>query len=250
MRLFLFIFTICFVLIALTVLKVNMFPMLLLAFLAFIGWHIFTYKRERRTKETSMQEIAFSLGLSYLPSGRVKLWENEDRSSGTPFWRFFSFLEQQVPVAEDILSGKFKNHEVMACVVMHSGDNSAWPHTYFKLKHEKGYPQVVICDKRKMGLKGPKKWTGHIGFGQNPLAQKFSKAFRVYSSDESFARSACHVDMMKYLLALRGELGRTIEVIEILGHSINLRQDGSHIDKTERRLNQLVEIYSLLPQAS
>ena len=56
--------------------------------------------------------------------------------------------------------------------------------------------------------------------------------------------------MMKYLLALRDELGRTIEVIEILGHSINLRQDGYHIDKTESRLNQLVEIYSLLPQVS
>ncbi len=252
MRLLLFNLTICFVLIVLTILKVNMVPIVFLAFLAaFAGWGIFTSKRERRTKETSSQKIAFSLGLSYLPSGRVELWANEDRSSRTPYWRFFSSMEQlSRPLARDILSGRFKNHEVMACSVVRGTDGDYSTITYFTLKHQKRYPQVIICDKKTMGRGGPKKWTGHIGFGQNPLAQKFSKVFCVYSSDETFARSACHANMMKYLLALHGELGGTIEVIEILGHSINLHQDGYHIDKTERRLNQLVEIYSLLPQAS
>ena len=188
-----------------------------------------------------MQKITSSLGLSYLRRGRVSLRDKEDLSSGRSFWHFFShFLpSENMRVAEDILSGIYKGHEVMACVV-HGVDNDIY--TYFKINHQRGYPPLVIWDKRKTH----KTWAKWLAFGQNPLAQEFSKSFRVYSPDESFARNACHPDMMKYLLALHEELERTIDKVEILGHSIFMRQEGYHVDKAETRLNQLVEIYSLL----
>lgn len=213
-------------------------------------WVIISYKRGRKKIETSMQKITSSLGLSYRRRGKVRLWEKEDLSNGAPFWRFYSSLERLSKVPEDILSGIYKGHEVMACYLPNRSVIVLRGSTCFKLKHQRGYPQVVVCDKRKMGLRGPKKLTGYVRFGQNPLAQKFPEAFCVFSPNESFARDICNGNMMTYLLALRDELGRNFEMIAILGQSITLQEEGYHVDKAERRLNQLMEVYNLLPQTS
>ncbi len=226
------------------------FPIMFTTSVACTIWSIFIDRRHRRAMEASCQEIALALGLSYQRFEKVELWSREDCSDGPPLWHFLSFLQKQFSVARDILSGKFKNHEVMACVVDYSSDETSSEKTHFKLKHQKGYPQVLIYDKTAVPPIGMKKLAGRIAFGQDPLSREFSKNFRVFSSDEAFAHSVCHVDMMKYLLALRGEPGRPLLLIEILGHSIRLDQDGHHIEKTESRLNQLVTIYSLLGQVS
>jgi hypothetical protein len=209
-------------------------PLLIVGFVAiFIIVLVVGYISSLKRRE-AMAAVASKLGLQFMP--------HKDRYMA----RRYNFLDKlrrgSNRYAYNVLSGKYKEHEVLIFDYHYkTGSGKNTHHYYFSffiLHLPVSFPELII---------GPEgifsKIAQAVGYDDIDFeSHEFSRKFCVRSRDKKFAYDVCNARMIEYLLS---NTDLSIEVEErALATSFNSRLAP---EKIEPNLDRLVTVRSLLP---
>jgi hypothetical protein len=209
-------------------------PLLIVGFVAiFIIVLVVGYISSLKRRE-AMAAVAAKLGLQFMP--------HKDRYMA----RRYNFLDKlrrgSNRYAYNVLSGKYKEHEVLIFDYHYkTGSGKNTHHYYFSffiLHLPVSFPELII---------GPEgifsKIAQAVGYDDVDFeSHEFSRKFCVRSRDKKFAYDVCNARMIEYLLS---NTDLSIEVEErALATSFNSRLAP---EKIEPNLDRLVTVRSLLP---
>jgi hypothetical protein len=209
-------------------------PLLIVGFVAiFIIVLVVGYISSLKRRE-AMAAVAAKLGLQFMP--------HKDRYMA----RRYNFLDKlrrgSNRYAYNVLSGKYKEHEVLIFDYHYkTGSGKNTHHYYFSffiLQLPVSFQELII---------GPEgifsKIAQAVGYDDVDFeSHEFSRKFCVRSRDKKFAYDVCNARMIEYLLS---NTDLSIEVEErALATSFNSRLAP---EKIEPNLDRLVTVRSLLP---
>ena len=195
--------------------------------------------RAGKKRRSAMSELADRLGLDFAHERDYQIAKR---------YAFLDKLRQgENRYAFNIINGGFQGHEVAAFdyhYETHSTDSKGNRQThhhhfsFFLLKTGAHFPELTIAREGFFS-----KIAQAVGFDDIDFeSHDFSKRFAVRSKDKKFAYDFCNAQMIDYLLA---HPDVNIEVDQdslALGFNRCLK-----VEEIEPRLNQLVEIRSLMP---
>ncbi len=192
-----------------------------------------------KKRREAMLMLAARLGLRFDP--------NKDRVLPKRYQFLDKLRQGDNRYAFNILSGKYKDHDVMAFdyhYETHSTDskgNRETQHHYFSfflLLMPVAFPELTIAREGFFSKVAQALGYDDIDFESH----EFSRKFCVRSKDKKFAYDVCNARMMEYLLA-NDDL-----TVEIEGPAMGISfADRLSLERIESNLNRLISVRSLLP---